>query len=189
MSADAEHRCGFTDRHPLVPPEHEGFEASYPTVDGDRIITLGVHNADRSVYNTPLQALRFATCAKRGKMVCMTARRRPVSDLDVKITAEINRLREARPERPSKTELAVAAGFAPYHGARMLRGEPMQSWTVGDLCAYCAALGTSASAVLAAIGVDLPGQSLEERILADPDITPTDKGVLLGMVGLMRRRP
>lgn len=126
--------------------------------------------------------------ARRGILDNMTTRRRPVADLDVRITAEINRLRELLPGRPSKVELAVLAGFAPYHGARVLRAEPMQAWTVGDLCAYAAAVGTSASAVLSAIGVDLPGQSLEERILADPDISPTDKGVLVGMVGLMRRR-
>lgn len=113
-------------------------------------------------------------------------RRRPASDIDAAISAEVNRLRAVA--ELTQQELGERAGKDYYHAQRMLRPSgPRQSWTVAELLDYAAALGVSATSILAAAGAITPDVSLLERIIADPDLSPSDKTTLANMVQVMHQ--
>ncbi len=110
--------------------------------------------------------------------------RRPVTDVDDRISRALERL---MPEGMPRYRLAELAGRDASHAARLFQRPPRQTWTIEDLSDYAGALGSTVTAVLMAAGVDAPSESLVERILADPELTASDAGILVGMLQVMRR--
>lgn len=115
--------------------------------------------------------------------------RRPVTDLDHAITRALDGLRLTRFRgQVTRKDLAIAAVGRAHHALRMMReAGPRQSWSVNELAAYARALDVSVSTVLMAAGVELPDATIEEAILADATLAPSDKGTLIGLVQTMRR--
>lgn len=104
--------------------------------------------------------------------------------MDVAITAEVNRLRLLG--ELTQEQLGARTGRGYDHVQRMIgAGRPRQSWTIGELADYGRALGVDIGSILVAVGVSTPQVSLLERIIGDPDLTPTDKTTLANMVQVM----
>jgi hypothetical protein len=118
--------------------------------------------------------------------------RRPVTDVDRRLTVEILRLRARIDPQPSGVEIAERAGRSIELVRRLLPGlrdgepSPHQAWMVADLVDIARALDARPTDVLIAAGIDTIERSLAEAIIADPDLTPADKATLVRMADMMR---
>lgn len=118
--------------------------------------------------------------------------RRPVTDVDRALTVEVLRIRAALDPRPSGVEIAERSGCSIDLVRRLLPGlrdgepSPHQAWMVTDLVEISRALGARPTDVLVAAGIDTADRSLTEAIIADPELTPSDKAVLVRLAESMR---
>lgn len=117
-------------------------------------------------------------------------RRFPPTELDRAVTAEINRQRNLRfvGERAiSKEELAVMAGKSAPHASRALPDNgPRQAWTLADMSAYAAALGTDLRSLLVGAGVIPAGGDSIDVVLADRSLPDRSARMIVEMIRLAR---